>query len=97
MQNTYQPSAETNHVVAMYAGSALSFDLSKTATFADRGRSSRRAAYRHADGDLHEVQHVVRTGHAARWDLTWPIHRRRLVERHRMKPLLRELVHPLDH
>jgi hypothetical protein len=37
MQNTYQPSAETNQVVAMYAGSALSFDLSKTATFADRG------------------------------------------------------------
>ena len=36
MQNTYQPSAETNQVVAMYAGSALSFDLSKTATFADR-------------------------------------------------------------
>lgn len=35
MQNTYRPSAETNQVVAMYAGSALSFDLSTTATFAD--------------------------------------------------------------
>jgi hypothetical protein len=35
MQNAYEPSAETNRVVALYAGSALSFDLSKTATFAD--------------------------------------------------------------
>jgi hypothetical protein len=35
MQNTYEASAQTNRVVALYAGSALSFDLSKTATFAD--------------------------------------------------------------
>ena len=35
MQNTYKASAEANRVVALYAGSALSFDLSKTATFAD--------------------------------------------------------------
>jgi hypothetical protein len=35
MQNTYESSAQANRVVALYAASALSFDLSKTATFAD--------------------------------------------------------------
>ena len=35
MQSTYESSVQANQVVALYAGSALSFDLSKTATFAD--------------------------------------------------------------
>jgi hypothetical protein len=35
MQSVHESSAETNRVVALYAASALSFDLSKTATFAD--------------------------------------------------------------
>jgi hypothetical protein len=35
MQGIYEASAQTNRVVALYADSALSFDLSKTATFAD--------------------------------------------------------------
>ena len=35
MQSSYETSTDTNRVVALYADSALSFDLSKTATFAD--------------------------------------------------------------
>jgi len=35
MQSTYEASEQTNRVVALYAASALSFDLSKTATFAE--------------------------------------------------------------
>jgi len=35
MQSTYEAPAQTNRVMALYADSALSFDLSKTATFAD--------------------------------------------------------------
>jgi hypothetical protein len=35
MQGTYEASTETNRVVALFADSALSFNLSKTATFAD--------------------------------------------------------------
>ena len=35
MQNTHEASTQTNRVTALYADSALSFNLSKTATFAD--------------------------------------------------------------
>jgi len=35
MQNTHKAAAQPNRVMALYANSALSFDLSKTATFAD--------------------------------------------------------------
>lgn len=35
MHSTYEASTQTNRVMALYADSALSFDLSKTATFAD--------------------------------------------------------------
>jgi hypothetical protein len=35
MQNTYEASAQSNRVMALYADSALSFDLSRTATFGD--------------------------------------------------------------
>jgi hypothetical protein len=35
MENTYEAPADINQVVALYADSALTFDLSKTATFAD--------------------------------------------------------------
>jgi hypothetical protein len=35
MQSTYEASEQTNRVMALYADSALSFDLPSTATFAD--------------------------------------------------------------
>jgi hypothetical protein len=35
MQSIYETSAQANRVIALYADSALSFALSKTATFAD--------------------------------------------------------------
>lgn len=35
MQSAYESSTQPNQVVALYAASALSFDLSKTATFAE--------------------------------------------------------------
>lgn len=35
MQNAYEAPAQTNRVTALYTDSALSFNLSKTATFAD--------------------------------------------------------------
>jgi hypothetical protein len=47
MQSTYEASAETNRVVALYAGSALSFGLSKTATFADLADRVERLGERH--------------------------------------------------
>jgi hypothetical protein len=35
MEHTYEASMQTNQVTALYVDSALSFKLSKTATFAD--------------------------------------------------------------
>ena len=47
MQTAYDASTQTNRVTALYADSVLSFNLSKTATFADLADRLDRLGDRH--------------------------------------------------